>query len=265
MKNIMVLTGEQHKRYKHDGYLIFDSELPVDILDSIVDEMSDKYDGGDEIDVSYRDGGRIQDAWKISANVKSLARAPKVMAILEELYGRKPLPFQTLNFPQGTEQATHSDSIHFNSKPHRFMCGVWVALEDIDMENGPLVYYPGSHRQLKEVTFKSVYKKGYINKSDYDLFKVKPEEISRKLYDIYIRFLSDMIAQYEMKARYATIKKGQALLWSANLLHGGAPQKDKNRTRHSQVTHYFFENCKYYTPMLSHGRNLKLRKPKWIE
>ena len=260
----MVLSVEEHKKYKQDGYLILDSGVPIETLDSIVGEMGDKYDGSDEIDVSYRDGGRIQDAWRISANVKSLARSPKILAVLEELYGRKPLPFQTLNFPKGTEQATHSDSIHFNSKPHRFMCGVWVALEDIDMENGPLIYYPGSHRQLREITFKNVYKKGYIDKSDYDFFKMKPEKISKKLYNSYIQFLSDMIEQYKMEACYATIKKGQALLWSANLLHGGAPQKDKNRTRHSQVTHYFFENCRYYTPMLSPGRKLKLRKPKWI-
>jgi ectoine hydroxylase-related dioxygenase (phytanoyl-CoA dioxygenase family) len=26
------------------------------------------------------------------------------------------------------------------------MCGVWVALEDVDAGNGPLFYYPGSQR-----------------------------------------------------------------------------------------------------------------------
>ena len=26
------------------------------------------------------------------------------------------------------------------------MCGVWTALEDIDEECGPLIYYPGSHK-----------------------------------------------------------------------------------------------------------------------
>jgi ectoine hydroxylase-related dioxygenase (phytanoyl-CoA dioxygenase family) len=35
------------------------------------------------------------------------------------------------------------------------MCGVWVALEDIDMGNGPLIYYPGSHR-VPEVTMKEL-------------------------------------------------------------------------------------------------------------
>ncbi len=46
-------------------------------------------------------------------------------------------------------------------------------------------------------------------------------------------------------------KKGQALIWTANLLHGGDRQKDRNKTRWSQVTHYFFDNCAYYTPMFS--------------
>lgn len=34
-------------------------------------------------------------------------------------------------------------------------------------------------------------------------------------------------------------------------MHGGDPILDKNRSRHSQVTHYFFEDCLYYTPLTS--------------
>jgi len=46
-------------------------------------------------------------------------------------------------------------------------------------------------------------------------------------------------------------KKGQALIWCANLLHGGSPQLDSRLTRWSQVTHYFFDDCIYYTPAFS--------------
>jgi hypothetical protein len=53
-------------------------------------------------------------------------------------------------------------------------------------------------------------------------------------------------------------------VWSANLLHGGSPQRDKNRTRKSQVTHYFFEGCKYYTPAISEPDNVHWRNPQWI-
>ena len=66
--------------------------------------------------------------------------------MLRILYGREPIPFQTLNFLPGTEQSLHSDAMHFSSLPARFMCGVWVALEDATLENGPLRYVPGSRR-----------------------------------------------------------------------------------------------------------------------
>ena len=47
------------------------------------------------------------------------------------------------------------------------------------------------------------------------------------------------------------MKKGQALIWSANLLHGGDKINTPGASRHSQVTHYYFENCMYYCPRIS--------------
>jgi hypothetical protein len=41
------------------------------------------------------------------------------------------------------------------------------------------------------------------------------------------------------------------LIWCANLLHGGSLQTDRTRTRWSQVTHYYFQDCVYYTPAFS--------------
>ena len=32
-------------------------------------------------------------------------------------------------------------------------------------------------------------------------------------------------------------------------MHGGAAQQDMQRTRYSQVTHYFFDGCCYSTPL----------------
>ena len=53
-----------------------------------------------------------------------------ILSLFSTLYGRRAWPFQTLNFPVGTQQHYHSDSVHFSSVPERFMCGVWVDLED---------------------------------------------------------------------------------------------------------------------------------------
>jgi hypothetical protein len=54
-----------------------------------------------------------------------------------------------------------------------------------------------------------------------------------------------------LKKEVLKIKKGQAMIWSANLLHGGEKILREGASRHSQVTHYYFENCLYYVPRLS--------------
>jgi phytanoyl-CoA dioxygenase PhyH len=242
------LTAEQRDQFERDGYFVIDAlGVEPDVLDSIVPELTDLYGGPHrkEDGVIYFPN-RVQDAWRLNANVKALALAPRVLAILDELYGRRPLPFQTLNFRRGTEQAPHSDALHFSSVPEGFMAGVWVALEDMDMENGPLVYYPGSHK-LPMVTMQDV-----------------GVDAKRTEYKQYEEHIAGLIEREGLEPAYATIPRGHALVWSANLLHGGADQADKSRTRHSQVTHVFFEGCRYYTPMLSEGEEIRWRNPEWI-
>ncbi len=242
-----VASPAQREALDRDGFLVIEAVAPDETLDAIVAELDGLYgkppreEGG----VRYFHK-RIQDAWKISENVKALALAPTVLTLLEELYGRKPLPFQTLNFLRGSQQAPHSDAIHFNTIPEGFMCGVWVALEDMDMDNGPLVYYPGSH------------KLPYARPADFGA------EAKWANYPNYEDYVADVIERDGLAPAYGTIKKGQAIVWAANLIHGGATQNDPTRTRLSQVTHYFFEGCRYYTPMASEGENVRWRDPVWV-
>ncbi|MEL7043270.1 MAG: phytanoyl-CoA dioxygenase family protein [Pseudomonadota bacterium] len=200
-----------------DGYAVIDPAFDPDDLDTV--EHFCKFEPTSE--------GRVQDAWKKQAAVGRLAVHAPVIEMLSTVYGRRAFPFQTLNFTYGTEQPAHSDAYHFHSKPGGFMCGVWVALEDISPEAGPLMVYPGSHRL------------GFVNRWDL------PGE---QTYADYERHIADVIDAHELDAKPALLKRGQALVWVANLLHGGAPRQEKSRTRLSQVSHYFFEDCAYVTP-----------------
>lgn len=179
---------------------------------------------------------RVQDLWRKHACVRKLGAHPNVLAFLTELYARGAFPFQTLNFPVGTQQGIHADTIFFDSVPSNYMCGVWVALEDIDMDNGPLIYFAESQNR-RNATLED------INSS--------PEENLGAFFDNEAR---------NYQKTYGVIKKGQAIVWSANVLHGGAPILDKSRTRLSQVTHYFFKNCAYHTPVLANEKN---GRPHW--
>jgi ectoine hydroxylase-related dioxygenase (phytanoyl-CoA dioxygenase family) len=146
-----VLTDEQQATFEHEGYLTIDPEIPPEVIDGVIADVEPKYvrEGETvyEAGVVYQSGPppRIRDAWRFSDNVLKIALAPKVLRVLEELLGARMMPFQTLNFPAGTQQAAHSDAMHFRPAEPTAMCGVWVALEDIDHSNGPLTYYPTSH------------------------------------------------------------------------------------------------------------------------
>lgn len=243
------VTSEIAEKYDRDGYFVLeDVGVSEEALDSIVATLADQYSDGERVihDYVVYDFTRIQDAWRINEDVRAVARSAKVMTLLRGLYGREPLPFQTLNFRVGTQQPAHADALHFNSMPSGFMCGVWLALEDIDMDNGPLVYYPGSHK-LPEVRMADI-----------------GAESRAEDYPQYERYVQEQIASEGLQPEYGTIRKGQALVWASNLLHGGAVQQDMTRTRHSQVTHYFFEGCRYYTPMLSSDSETQWRDPAWI-
>jgi hypothetical protein len=249
-------TPEQRAQFDRDGYFVIeDLGLSPGVFDEAVHDFEPLLLEEEHAEVWGDDGvfytsHRIMDAWKISEAVKSIATAPRVLGILEELYGRKPLPFQTLNFKMPTQQRAHSDTIHFNSRPGGFMAGVWVALEDVDMDNGPLFYYPGSQK-LPEVTMQDV-----------------GVEADYSQYSHYEEYIGKVAEESGLPVEYGLIRKGQALIWSANLLHGGSPAKDPNRTRRSQVTHFFFEGTRYYTPLTSKDltteEGIFWRDPEWI-
>jgi ectoine hydroxylase-related dioxygenase (phytanoyl-CoA dioxygenase family) len=245
---------------ERDGYLIFDPGIDEATIDGAVADVQALFRdesrvestvrrarralGGRSKTISHRDANRVGDAWVASDNVKEIALAPRVIELLRVAYEREPRPFQTLNFRLGSEQRPHSDAMHFNSDPSGFMCGVWMALEDIGPEQGPLVYYPGSHK-LDEVTMGDVH-------------------ASEAAAGNYEDFVQAVIDREGLEPQTATLRKGEALLWSSNLLHGGSPHGDRALTRSSQVTHYFFEGTRYWKPLASDASERHYWDPTWI-
>lgn len=219
------------QQFAENGYVIFDPEIEDfdRLAEDIIQNLTPEY--------LRRQADRIQDAWTFNEPVRQIAAAPKVLSLLKVLYQREPIPFQTLSFYKGSQQKTHSDTIHFHSVPARFMCGVWVALEDVDCQNGPLHYYPKSQKL-------PIFDLHDIGLNSYDMEW-------QEFYPLYENFIEALAVSQGLEKVDVSLRKGQAIIWAANLLHGGSPILDYNRTRHSQVTHYFFWDCMYYTPMYS--------------
>lgn len=228
-KSLSAQEEKEARFYHQEGYLLLENFLEPDLIDAAAAELQQSY-------APPPNTNRELDFWRHSNAVRKLAIDDKILEKLKMLYGREPIPFQTLNFKYGSQQNAHSDSIHFHTFPERFMCGVWVALEDVDEQNGTLVYYPGSH----QLNFYNLHLLSKAFEPGEDIYASHYEP-----------FIAQLIAKKNLQPAYLTAKKGSLIIWSANLLHGGMPLKDPNRTRWSQVTHYFFENCLYYNPQKS--------------
>jgi phytanoyl-CoA dioxygenase PhyH len=246
-KNLSPAEQEICRRYHRDGYLVFDDDL-VDQVDlrHIEDHVTQNYD---------HKGGRLQDGWRGCHPVRAVATNERVLSILRMLYDREPVPFQTLNFLTGTEQRTHSDFIHFSSLPSRFMCGVWVALEDITLRQGALHYFPASQR-LPEYDY---YDLGISEEHLYptDPYPGDAAQQHARAHQKYLRYeqaIDEMAKVHALKREELEVKRGRFMIWSANLFHGGSTIVDRTTTRRSQVTHYFFEDTIPITPMFGNAK-----------
>lgn len=232
-------------KYHEDGYLVLDLELTDSFIDTLLEGVHSELDKLKTQDdrYHYSDSPRVFEAWKTNQNVLSLARHPKLLSTLELLYGRKPIPFQTINFLKGSNQPLHQDSIHFYTQPERWMVGTWTALQDMTEDCGPLNIVPGSHKWP------------HYNFQHLNLPVV---EFGNQFdnYAKYEQFLVDLLETTHLERKSWLGRKGQALIWASNLLHGGATITDPNSTRYAQATHFYFEGCnRYYAPMFSDVAN----------
>jgi len=230
-------------QFHEKGYVVLDLGLTDEQLDTIKHEIdfinsNDKTKTQDER-YHYSKGKRIFEGWKQSKILRDLSLNPKVLNFLNLMYQRTPVPFQTITFNYGSNQPLHSDLLHFSSMPQRWMTACWIALEDMDENNGTLAYVPESHK-LPIFDF-------------YDL-NIKTPKFGEQFeaYAEYEEFLRQLVESKQLKTENLICKRGQALIWASNLLHGGNEIKDESRSRYSHVTHYYFNGCdKYYSPLFS--------------
>jgi ectoine hydroxylase-related dioxygenase (phytanoyl-CoA dioxygenase family) len=258
------LTEEQKTmciNFHEKGYVIIDLNLDDSEIEPIVNDMYDALNGESTVfhadHFTYSDSKRIFEQWKRSDSIAKLTLHPKITETLTTLYGKEPFPFSTINFIKGSNQPMHSDVIHFHTVPSLWMCGVWVAFEDVNETNGSLQIIPGSHKW-------SAYEYHNLKLPHPDTLE-NGEAVTYRQYE---HFVKSLIENNKVDPYIVELKKGQSLIWAANMLHGGCNVEgvtDLNNTRLTQAIHYFFGDCEqYYHPMFSDVPNAKYAK-KWCD
>lgn len=206
------------------GFCVLHEQLPAQLVDDFKIELAAAIERGD---LKYREGSsdRIHGAHQKMPSARAAWLYSPVLQFLEEYFKDTPCACQTLTYVNGSEQNAHQDSIHLTPYPSGFMCGVWIALQDVQENSGELFVYPGSHRT------------GSLRAAALGLHKVVNEDYSH--YAIFDRAIIDMVESHGYERLVYRPKAGQILVWHENLIHGGSPRLDHDRTRLSVVSHYF--------------------------
>jgi ectoine hydroxylase-related dioxygenase (phytanoyl-CoA dioxygenase family) len=176
--------------------------------------------------------GHLQRVVNLHLAIKELAdlfatNAP-ALAICDDFLGAETALYTSLYFERGSEQTLHRDTPYFCTKPRGKYLGLWLALDDVDEDNGPLRLVPKSHL-LPPLD---------LNAMRIEVFGGGPiPPISQEGWNRYQSEVQHQCDERGMKPIDVHVSRGDAIIWHPETFHGGAPHNVKRRSRRSLVAH----------------------------
>lgn len=243
-----IKNGEitEHNAYKIlefsvNGYVVLKNLVNHELCDQFTSFIADSISNGNDELIIQSPGEtegnrrlskpekiknqRIVDIYMVNDLAKKILLTDEISQFLKLCFEEPPLLFQSLSFIKGSNQGIHQDTAYVVTNQPMKLIASWIALEDINPGSGELEFYPQSHR-YEEFLFSGQHKhfsSGRDGDQEHQRFTnhLKQQiQISRKTSQ---RFLA---------------KKGDVLLWHADLYHGGSNVLDEKLTRNSIVGHY---------------------------
>lgn len=161
---------------------------------------------------------------------RRLMMKPEITAVVEQLIG----PFfgaQSMFYfkpPGARGQALHQDNLFLRAHPETCLAA-WVAIDDVDAQNGGLAVVPGSHRS--------------------EIVCPEPADQSQS-------FTSEAVAvPAGMSAVAPVLAAGDALFFHGGLVHGSGPNASPTRFRRSLIFHYVPQTSReiaaFYLPLVA--------------
>jgi ectoine hydroxylase len=216
--------------WSDNGYLILKGLIEDTTVQSVNEEI-DKLVSKKKIHFTH--DNKLMFANRVSPLIRKITLDRKLTDILDFILDKEVIAFQTINFLRGSNQRAHSDSIHMTTYPLGYLIAVWIALENTNTRNGPLFYYPGSHRLP------------YLLNTDFNEGETS-FMLGTKDYPDYEDALEKLVAANEFEKKIFLAEKGDVFIWHGNLVHGGLPVIDPSLTRKSMVIHYYAKDVIKY-------------------
>jgi len=237
--------------WDHQGLVVLHGAVDSSWIDDADREVAAFRSSNDELKDEHGYGDRIGQFHQMSSAYLRLASSPRILSFLRFALKDDPLLFGSLNFERGSQQGEHIDSIFFYTEPSYAMCGVWLAMEDVKEDAGPLFYIPGSHKWTFARGEELVAQHPDLAEKVATARENPDDPTSQKLVEQLGRLWSDdlncKIATYNGQRQVLCPKRGDCVIWHALLAHGGTPRRDPTLSRRSAVFHYIGRNSRLYT------------------
>lgn len=224
-----MLTSDQVAQFQRDGFLLGPmvlSEAEVETLQAetlrVIDQREDS--GVPQPVLCHNMNGdpnravwQIVNIWEASAPFKALVHQPAIVESIEQLTGSSELRLwhDQIQFKPATVGGAnhwHQDSPLWPIlQPKTAQVTAWVALDDVDEENGCMRMVPGSHLWGENIAFLS----------SLPNFDAMPSEFQG----------------HPISVRSCPVKKGQVHFHHALTWHGSGPNPS-GRPRRAIALHY---------------------------
>lgn len=225
------------------GYAIIPGSLSADACDTLVERFRRfERDNADKLSPFIGADGHYPRLVNIHLAMTELfetfSRNPQALAVQDFLFDAETCLYTSLFYERGSAQPLHRDTPYFCTRPEYRYFGMWVALEDVDEDNGPLMALEGGHLigELDRAAIaREVLGPGVPVPTD-----------SQQLWDAYQAGVKRQGEALGLNVCTLPVKKGTTIIWHPQLPHGGAPIRDIKRTRFSFVMHTTPEGAPVY-------------------
>jgi hypothetical protein len=232
--------AEQIERFEQDGFLILPGAAPEKLVDAFQRRIDRAFFEGNEqvlyqqpgsniseplLGAVERLGTRVVDCFVPLPEALDLFTVAPLSKFLTAIFDAPPLLFQSLSFDQGSQQGLHQDTAYVVVDRPLELAACWIALQDVEQGSGELMYVPGTHR-LPDWDFGG-------GKKHWD-----PGRDGEETHRQWSVMLAGLGEKSSPGMKYFYPKKGDILIWHADLAHGGAPVTNPSLRRQSLVGHF---------------------------
>lgn len=235
VKNVADIGEEQIKQYHEEGYILVEQLLNEAEIQQCKEALTDIVFGravgkigyekspdhilsAEEKELSVR---KIQDFAGYEPRLQQVIDHPQILAVLEAIFGEKAKLVQNMALMKpaygGREKPWHQDMAYGPLALTKAICGVWIALDDAEVDNGCLRLIPRSH--MDGATPHYAVRDWQICDTNLSLNRIVA----------------------------APVKAG-GLLFFHGLLHHGTPSNNSPNRRRSLQHHYAPQSAEKLTP-----------------